>query len=221
MSVIEKRVVKDTGTTTIISKHSNDDGTLVSYPLLGGITSGFLATIGNVMVLNHDPVSFFGSVAAAIAVVGVGGYKFSILEDAAIDIAKKIEPLYGEKTKPRFWQYRRTFKEKRVVIANEVRHLHKPGSKVTLTMVTNRKGIFFEETVTESPKVSWDRVLDSVIKVHRLEKIDAIASATVPEHNEDGTKKPWNIKLGNILETVGLISECTKPNCARDCRHIF
>jgi hypothetical protein len=211
----------EAGTTKTLSKITPPQEAFM-YPMFFTAMSGFGAFSFNAIINNQDPFGVMASMLAVMSVVGYGGFKaiaFAHIKDNLEDSVFSLRT--GMYTQPRITSVRRTKTEKRMVITEDAESKIHSDTKVTLALVTNRKGIWLEETAKISPMKSWDKVLDSVIKVHRLENIDALASVTIPEVSPDGSRVSWKDKVGNLLSGVGLLQECKRHDCATNCRHIF
>lgn len=219
LEVYEK--ISDSETTKTISRFKLDKADAIGLPTGLGLAGGGLATL--IMNMNtHDPFTLLMSMAAVAGVLGYGSSKANTHQIFRLHLFQNLSTL--ESTAyftPGFGSVRRTRKEKRLVIVKNVPARNSPDSKVTLTLVTNKQGVWLEESVKKSPKQSWDKVLESVIKVHRLESIDALASVTVPELTKDGQKVSFKDKIGNLLNEVGLLKECQEKDCATNCNHLF
>lgn len=219
LEVYEK--TSDAETTKTISRFKPDRSDSIGLPTGVGLIGGGLATL--VMNMNtHDPFTLLMSMAAVAGVLGYGSSKANTHQIFRIHLLQNLSALKSTAYfAPGFGSVRRTRKEKRLVIVENVQARNSPDSKVTLTLVTNKQGVWLEESIKKSPKQSWDKVLESVIKVHGLESIDALASVTVPELTKDGQRVSFKDKVGNLLNEVGFLQECQKRDCATNCRHLF
>lgn len=201
-------------------KYKRELGDLTSSTGVG-IVMGSMATFGS-FIVGLDPFATITAATAVAALSGTGAHRIWMYSE----IKNSLKELSGgrvEKIKPT--QLRRTLKEKRLLLAENMRS-EDGKSKVTRELVTNRHGIWVEETVTPIATTavqvkSWDSVLDSIIKVHGLESIDKIASNTIPALSPDGQKLSWRRTAGNILGEIGILQECTNRNCSTQCNHFF
>lgn len=186
-----------------------------------GAVIGMMGMMGSLMVgCDFGTASLIAATAGTAASTGV--YK-TVMYSGIQSSLRKLSN--GTIDQPKLNQTRRTWKEKRALITENVLSDDRK-SKVTRELVTNRHGIWIEEKLvpiaTTAVQVkSWDTVLDSIIKVHGLEKLDMIASNTIPGLSTDGKKLSWRKTAGNILGELGVLQECTNRNCSTECRHIF
>lgn len=71
---------------------------------------------------------------------------------------------------------------------------------LSVTLIRNKQGVWIEELWKADPMESWDKVLDSLIEVHHLEKADALLSLTQKDNNV-----PLQDKVFNVLLKYGVI----------------